>query len=297
MNAIGGYVKSTGAVELLGTNVSSLSPSGRARHGLGRTFQAATLFPELTVRETVGLALEGRHRTGLLSAALVPAAFGAHGTATPGGERRPHRLPRARPLRRRVHLRPLHRHPPGGRAGRTARARRAGALPRRAHRGSRATRDRGVRARHRRHPPGARRVGARDRARHAAHHGHQRPRLLPRAGQDHRPRRSRSGPPRPGGHRRPTSAPTNGRSPAAAPRPNTTNWREPAVTTAHSCGSEEKQGWHVVPPTHAGSTCLALRRSRGGCRATRRAGRPAARRRGSGCRSRARAGRPSAPRR
>jgi ABC-type branched-subunit amino acid transport system ATPase component len=30
---------------------------------LGRTFQAATLFPELTVRETVQLALEARHRT------------------------------------------------------------------------------------------------------------------------------------------------------------------------------------------------------------------------------------------
>jgi ABC-type branched-subunit amino acid transport system ATPase component len=35
----------------------------RARLGLGRTFQAATLFPELTVRETVQLALEARGRT------------------------------------------------------------------------------------------------------------------------------------------------------------------------------------------------------------------------------------------
>ena len=32
----------------------------RARLGLGRTFQAATLFPELTVREVVELALEAR---------------------------------------------------------------------------------------------------------------------------------------------------------------------------------------------------------------------------------------------
>jgi ABC-type branched-subunit amino acid transport system ATPase component/ABC-type branched-subunit amino acid transport system permease subunit len=70
MNAIGGYVKSAGEVEIMGERVSSLPPSGRARHGLGRTFQAATLFPELTVRETVQLALEARHRTGLLSAAL-----------------------------------------------------------------------------------------------------------------------------------------------------------------------------------------------------------------------------------
>jgi len=70
MNAIGGYVKSAGEVSILGEDVSSLSPSGRARRGLGRTFQAATLFPELTVRETVELALEARHRTGLLGTAL-----------------------------------------------------------------------------------------------------------------------------------------------------------------------------------------------------------------------------------
>ncbi|MET0726808.1 MAG: branched-chain amino acid ABC transporter permease/ATP-binding protein [Acidimicrobiales bacterium] len=70
MNAIAGFVPSTGKVELLGEPVSSLSPSGRARRGLGRTFQAAVLFPELTVRETVQVALEARHRTGLLAAAL-----------------------------------------------------------------------------------------------------------------------------------------------------------------------------------------------------------------------------------
>jgi ABC-type branched-subunit amino acid transport system ATPase component len=43
----------------------------RAQLGLGRTFQAATLFPELTVRETVEVALEARERTGLLSVALL----------------------------------------------------------------------------------------------------------------------------------------------------------------------------------------------------------------------------------
>jgi ABC-type branched-subunit amino acid transport system ATPase component/ABC-type branched-subunit amino acid transport system permease subunit len=70
MNAIGGFCPSTGAVELLGESVSSKSTAARAAMGLGRTFQSATLFPELTVRETVQLALEGRHRTGLLSSAL-----------------------------------------------------------------------------------------------------------------------------------------------------------------------------------------------------------------------------------
>jgi ABC-type branched-subunit amino acid transport system ATPase component len=70
MNALGGYVPSTGTVMLLGRDVTRLSPAGRARNGLGRTFQAARLFPELTVRETVQVALESRSRTDLIGAAL-----------------------------------------------------------------------------------------------------------------------------------------------------------------------------------------------------------------------------------
>jgi ABC-type branched-subunit amino acid transport system ATPase component/ABC-type branched-subunit amino acid transport system permease subunit len=70
MNAIGGFVPSHGSVDLLGQDISGLPPALRARRGLGRTFQAATLFPELTVRETVEVALEARGRTGLLSVAL-----------------------------------------------------------------------------------------------------------------------------------------------------------------------------------------------------------------------------------
>ena len=70
MNAIGGYVPSAGRVELLGHDVSGLPAASRARRGLGRTFQAATLFPELTVRETVMVALEARGRSGLIETAL-----------------------------------------------------------------------------------------------------------------------------------------------------------------------------------------------------------------------------------
>ncbi|NUP31195.1 MAG: ATP-binding cassette domain-containing protein [Streptomycetaceae bacterium] len=76
MNAIGGFVPATGRIDLLGRDVASASPAARARLGLGRTFQAATLFPELTVRETVQIALEARGRTGLLSTALhLPHTF------------------------------------------------------------------------------------------------------------------------------------------------------------------------------------------------------------------------------
>jgi ABC-type branched-subunit amino acid transport system ATPase component/ABC-type branched-subunit amino acid transport system permease subunit len=63
LNAIGGFVPSSGGVELLGRDVSRAKASRRAAFGLGRTFQAATLYPELSVRETVQLALEARTPT------------------------------------------------------------------------------------------------------------------------------------------------------------------------------------------------------------------------------------------
>lgn len=66
MNAVGGYVPASGRVELLGRDISGLAPASRARRGLGRTFQAATLFPELTVRESVLVALEARGRSSLV---------------------------------------------------------------------------------------------------------------------------------------------------------------------------------------------------------------------------------------
>lgn len=63
LNAVGGYVPSRGTVSLLGRDVSRKTPHQRSRLGLGRTFQAARLYPELTVRETVELALEARKRS------------------------------------------------------------------------------------------------------------------------------------------------------------------------------------------------------------------------------------------
>jgi ABC-type branched-subunit amino acid transport system ATPase component/ABC-type branched-subunit amino acid transport system permease subunit len=72
LNAIGGYVPSEGSITLLGQEVSQLPAHMRARTGLGRTFQAATLFPELTVRETVQLALEARNSTSFWGSLLWP---------------------------------------------------------------------------------------------------------------------------------------------------------------------------------------------------------------------------------
>jgi ABC-type branched-subunit amino acid transport system ATPase component/ABC-type branched-subunit amino acid transport system permease subunit len=75
INAIGGFVTARGSVALLGEEVADKSPGYRASLGLGRTFQAATLFPELTVNETLLVALEAKGRAGMVSTALgLPSA-------------------------------------------------------------------------------------------------------------------------------------------------------------------------------------------------------------------------------
>jgi branched-chain amino acid transport system ATP-binding protein len=64
-----------GRVELAGLDISRLSFDRRARLGLGRSFQNVRLFPSLTVRECVMVALE-RHlalRSAALAAVWAPA--------------------------------------------------------------------------------------------------------------------------------------------------------------------------------------------------------------------------------
>ena len=76
MNAIGGYVPAQGEVRLFGHRVDGLAPHRRAASGLGRTFQNAELFQDLTVRETVQVALEARDATRLTGAVLgLPSHF------------------------------------------------------------------------------------------------------------------------------------------------------------------------------------------------------------------------------
>jgi branched-chain amino acid transport system ATP-binding protein len=59
-DAVSGFTPAEGAVRIDGVDVSGLAPDARARHGLGRSFQSARLFPSLTVRETIAAALERR---------------------------------------------------------------------------------------------------------------------------------------------------------------------------------------------------------------------------------------------
>jgi len=80
MNAIGGFLPAEGRVVVLGHDVSRLPAYRRHRLGLGRSFQAARLYDDLSVRETVMVALEGRSRSH-----LVPSMF--HVPPSPGAER------------------------------------------------------------------------------------------------------------------------------------------------------------------------------------------------------------------
>jgi branched-chain amino acid transport system ATP-binding protein len=56
IDAITGFVRSRGRVELDGQDISSLPPHARARRGLARTWQSIELFDDLTVRENLAVA-------------------------------------------------------------------------------------------------------------------------------------------------------------------------------------------------------------------------------------------------
>jgi branched-chain amino acid transport system ATP-binding protein len=58
-DVISGFTRADGGKVILnGNDITRLRPDKRARHGLGRSFQDARLFPALTVEETITIALE-----------------------------------------------------------------------------------------------------------------------------------------------------------------------------------------------------------------------------------------------
>ncbi len=70
LNVISGVLgASDGSVAVGGVDVSAYPPELRATFGLGRSFQQATLFPGLTVTETMQVAMSTQHRVGLLASA------------------------------------------------------------------------------------------------------------------------------------------------------------------------------------------------------------------------------------
>jgi branched-chain amino acid transport system ATP-binding protein len=56
VDAISGFVRYGGTVELDGEDVGGLPPHARARRGLSRTWQSTELFDDLTVRENLAVA-------------------------------------------------------------------------------------------------------------------------------------------------------------------------------------------------------------------------------------------------
>jgi ABC-type branched-subunit amino acid transport system ATPase component len=74
LNVISGVLPAArGAVVVGGVDVSEYPPELRATFGLGRSFQQASLFPGLTVTETLQVAMSTQHRVGVLaSAASAP---------------------------------------------------------------------------------------------------------------------------------------------------------------------------------------------------------------------------------
>ena len=69
MNVISGFLRpDSGSVRLFGSEVASLPAEVRAELGVARSFQDATLFPGLTVLETVQIGLGHRTRPRLLPA-------------------------------------------------------------------------------------------------------------------------------------------------------------------------------------------------------------------------------------
>ena len=74
-DALSGFAPvAEGSVEFTGRDVTQLAPDARARLGMARSFQNVRLFPALTVRENIAVALE-RHlqsRSAVLAAAWSP---------------------------------------------------------------------------------------------------------------------------------------------------------------------------------------------------------------------------------
>jgi len=73
IDAISGFVRSRGRVELDGRDLTGLAPHERARLGLARTWQSIELFDDLTVRENLQVASYRPSRARTIRETIVPA--------------------------------------------------------------------------------------------------------------------------------------------------------------------------------------------------------------------------------
>jgi ABC-type branched-subunit amino acid transport system ATPase component/ABC-type branched-subunit amino acid transport system permease subunit len=71
LGVLSGFLRTgSGSIELFGRDITGLSAHERARLGMGRVFQDARLFGDLTVREAVMVALEARQRSEVMPSLL-----------------------------------------------------------------------------------------------------------------------------------------------------------------------------------------------------------------------------------
>ena len=62
MSSPGCCGRSTGEVRFLGRDIAGIGPVELARRGMSRAFQLVNIFPALTVRETLAVAVASRLR-------------------------------------------------------------------------------------------------------------------------------------------------------------------------------------------------------------------------------------------
>ena len=85
LNAIGGYIESTGTINVNGQDVSAAAPD---RRGIAMLFQDGNLFPHLTLAQNVGLGLRPALRLNPAEQTRVRAALDSVGLAKLG-QRKP----------------------------------------------------------------------------------------------------------------------------------------------------------------------------------------------------------------
>ena len=72
IDAVSGFVPSTGGLRFLGTDIAGLAVHDRARLGMARTFQSVELFEDLTVLDNVRVATEHPGRWTVLADCVRP---------------------------------------------------------------------------------------------------------------------------------------------------------------------------------------------------------------------------------
>ncbi|TYL55494.1 ATP-binding cassette domain-containing protein [Nocardioides sp. BGMRC 2183] len=81
IDAVTGFVRCEGRIDLGGTSLTRRNPQGRLAAGLGRSFQSLELFEDLTLRENLAIASESWHPAKYATDFVVPGKIRLNGAA------------------------------------------------------------------------------------------------------------------------------------------------------------------------------------------------------------------------